>query len=67
MNSTIAAIAATEERIVKVWGGCRTGKTEAIVARVAHLVEGGCAPGDILVEATTAMACQELHERIAKA
>jgi DNA helicase-2/ATP-dependent DNA helicase PcrA len=44
-----------------VLGGAGTGKTRVVVERFAHLVEGGLAPGRILVVAPTALGADALR------
>ena len=62
----IEGIARCEERIIKIQGGPRSGKTEALVQRCAHLLRNGTSPAEILVETSTAFAAQAFKARLAR-
>ena len=57
-------IAGYDGRIAKVRGGAACGKTQAIIARTLHLLEQGCAPERILIEASTPAAANTLRRRL---
>ncbi len=59
------AIAGCDARIVKVQGSARGGKTEALVRRVARLLENGVDPTQVLVAVPTGFAAQAFRERLA--
>ena len=63
----IDTIAAFDGRIAKVQGSARSGKTEALVRRCAHLVQHGIAPETILVEVASAFAAQGFRNRLRRA
>ncbi len=63
----IDAIAACTDRMVKVEGAARAGKTEALIRRAATLINAGQAPESILVVATNAFAGQAIRQRLAHA
>lgn len=67
MTSTIKEIAAFDERMAKIVGPARSGKTEALVQRCVALVESGCTPSSILVATSSAMAAQAFRNRLRKA
>lgn len=63
----IDAIAACTDRMVKIEGAARTGKTEVLVRRAATLINAGQAPESILIAATNAFAAQAIRQRLAHA
>lgn len=66
MTDTIfEAIAACDERQIKIAGAPRTGKTQALLRRCAALLADGVAPEAILIEATSAQGVKTLRERLA--
>lgn len=67
MTDQIAAIAAFEDRIAKVEGPVRSGKTEALLRRAAAGVAAGYAPEDILIETTTAEGARVARRRLVDA
>lgn len=64
-NEGIARAALSSSRAIQVIGGPGTGKTQTIVQRVAWLLAGGTAPGDVLVLAATRSAADALRARVA--
>ena len=64
MIDAIASLASFDGRIAKVQGPARSGKTEALVQRCAHLIGGGAAPASILVEVSSAAAAQAFRRRL---
>ncbi|MBB3172093.1 UvrD-helicase domain-containing protein [Parvibacter caecicola] len=60
----IEEISACDERLVKVSGAAGTGKTEALIARAARLINGGADPSTILMVASTTFGAQALRERL---
>lgn len=60
----IDAIAKCTDRLIKVEGGVRTGKTEALIKRAATLINAGQAPESILVAATNAFSAQAFRQRL---
>ena len=63
----IDTIAAFDGRLAKVEGAERSGKTQALVARCAHLIQNGEAPASILVAVTNAFAAQAFRKRLRRA
>ena len=63
----IDAIAKCTDRLIKVEGGVRTGKTEALIKRAATLINAGQAPESILVAATNAFSAQAFRQRLRRA
>ncbi len=55
---------ATEARVSLIEGRAGTGKTEALVARAAELVEQGCDAGSIALFGATYDACRQLTDRL---
>ncbi|MCD8316876.1 MAG: UvrD-helicase domain-containing protein [Eggerthellaceae bacterium] len=62
----IDTIASYDGRLAKISGGCRTGKTEALIRRVVKLIDDGADPGSILVIVSTAIAASEFAGRLSK-
>ena len=67
MAHEIESAAMDGSRIVKVSGAGRTGKTEALVRRAAHLIASGTAPESIWIEVSSRIAGDELRRRLAGA
>ena len=67
MTYEIETAAKDDSRIVKVSGAARTGKTEVLVRRTAHLIASGIAPESIWVEVSSRIAGDELRSRLADA
>ncbi len=63
----IDAIAACTDRLIKIEGAARSGKTEALIKRVVTLIEAGQAPESILVVATNAFSAQAFRQRLSRA
>ena len=63
----IDAIATCTDRMVKVEGAARAGKTEALVRRAAALIKAGEAPESLLVTVSNAFAGQAFRQRLARA
>ena len=63
----IDTIAAFDGRLAKVEGAERSGKTQALVAHCAHLIQNGEAPASILVAVTNAFAAQAFRKRLRRA
>ena len=63
----IDTIASFEGRLAKIQGPVRSGKTESLVKRCAHLVHAGVAPSSILVEVSSAAAAQAFRNRLRRA
>lgn len=67
MTELVNEIAAFDGRIAKISGPVRSGKTEALIRRAAACIAEGCAPGDILIETSTAEAARLARRRLAAA
>lgn len=63
---TPADLAHCDERMVKVFGTARSGKTEALIQRVAALLQAGVAPERILVETSSNFAADAFRARLAR-
>lgn len=63
----IDTIAAFDGRLAKIEGAARSGKTQALVARCAKLIENGETPESILVAVTNAFAAQAFRKRLRRA
>ncbi len=63
----IDAIAECTDRLIKVEGAARAGKTEALIKRAAALINAGQAPESILVVATNAFSAQAFRQRLRRA
>lgn len=63
----IDTIAAFDGRLAKIEGAARSGKTQALVARCAQLIQNGQAPDSILVAVTNAFAAQAFRNRLRRA
>ncbi|OUO89553.1 hypothetical protein B5F40_10380 [Gordonibacter sp. An230] len=62
--SSLDDIASFDGRIAKVQGPARSGKTEALARRAAHLISDGADPASILVETTSGFAAQAFRRRL---
>lgn len=65
-EDVLDAAACSKAPCIRVVGAGGTGKTEACVRRVAHLLEAGVSPADVLVAASTRSAAAALARRIAE-
>lgn len=59
-------VAECDERIIKVQGAARCGKTQALIDRCCTLLGRGVEPAKILLVASTGMAAQALKDRLVK-
>lgn len=64
---SIKEIAESTERLIKVVGAGRTGKTEALVARCVQLLGQGVDPASVLVVTSTADGAAAFSERVVAA
>ena len=64
-DERVVRAALSSSRAIQVVGGPGTGKTLAIVRRVAYLLASGTAPSDLLVLAATRSAADALRTRVA--
>lgn len=60
------AVYAPAQGRLQILAGPGTGKTKVIVARVAHLIESGIKPEDIIVTTFTRRATDEMKERLSQ-
>ncbi len=63
----LTTVSLCESRIVKIQGSARSGKTEALVRRVAALIGRGVSPDQILVAVPSRFAADAFRARLAKA
>lgn len=64
---SIKEIAESTERLIKIVGAGRTGKTEALVARCVQLLSQGVNPASVLVVTSTAESTAAFSERVVAA
>lgn len=64
LNERQRTVALDTENSILLLAGAGTGKTGTLAARVAHLLETGVAPGEILCLTFTNRACREMTQRV---
>jgi len=64
LNPSQQEVALSTEKHVVVLAGAGTGKTAAIVHKVAHLIRGGVRRGDVMMITFTRRAASEMQKRI---
>ena len=64
LNPSQREVAFSTEKHVVVLAGAGTGKTAAIVHKVAHLIRGGVPRGDVMMITFTRRAASEMQKRI---